>query len=151
MTLIDRAVYAIAVILAMLIAGYAVAYWWTSRVPGRPPGVRADAVFLWAPAVGLPAPRRGDWLACWRENQLILCEMNHIDGAPEYKGEFVPYARSRPTSTIALKIDTSKSGENKVWVGHALVPLVFLEGGEVLIPASKYEEGVKLLDGGRIK
>ena len=47
MSLVERVVYAIAGVLAILIVGYAIGYWWTSRVPSRPSGVRADAVFLW--------------------------------------------------------------------------------------------------------
>ena len=146
MSLLERATYAVAGILAALIVGYVIAYWWTGRVPSRPAGVRADAVFLWAPAVGLPAPRRGDWLACWRENQQTLCEVDNIDGSFEYKGEFVPFGEKELVSTSALKIDALKSRQNAVWVDHALVPLVCLESGEILIPASKYEEGVKLLE-----
>ena len=72
--------------------------------------------------------------------------MDDIDGSFEYKGEFVPYAGKESPLNGAFKIDASKSCENKVWVDHALVPLVYLESGEILIPASKYNEGVKLLE-----
>lgn len=145
MTLFERSVYAIAGLGALLIVGVVVAYWWTSRVPSRPPEVRADAVFLWAPAVGLPAPRRGDWLACWEENGETLCQLSDIDGSMEYEGEFIPYTHKGPIPTGELRIDLMKTRRNKVWVGKALVPLVCLENGDILIPASKYEEGVRLL------
>jgi len=45
-----------------------------------------------------------------------------------------------------LKIDPEKTGDDKVWIGSALVPLVCLENGEVLIPASKYQDGARLLE-----
>lgn len=45
-----------------------------------------------------------------------------------------------------LKIDPEKTRDNKVWIGSALVPLVFLQDGKVLIPSSKYEEGARLLE-----
>ena len=48
-----------------------------------------------------------------------------------------------------LKIDAEKTGDKNVWIGTELVPLVFLQNGKVLIPATKYEEGVRLLQ--RIK
>ena len=38
-----------------------------------------------------------------------------------------------------------KTRRGAVWIGEALVPLVYLENGDVLIPASKYEEGLQLL------
>jgi len=38
-----------------------------------------------------------------------------------------------------------KTRDNKVWVGRALVPLVYLENGDILIPAAKFEDGVRLL------
>jgi hypothetical protein len=146
MTLLDNAVYFVAAIVAFLIVGVVGVYWWTNRVPSRPPGVRADAVFLWAPAVGLPAPRRGDWLACWEESGQILCQLSDIDGSVEYKGEFIPYDQRVPIPAGELRIDSMKTRRNKVWVGSALVPLVCLANGNILIPASKYEEGVRLLE-----
>jgi len=145
MTLLEKAVYLIAGIMASLILGIMIAYWWISRVPSRPVGVRADAVFLWAPAVGLPAPRRGDWLGCWEESQQIFCRLNNIDGRLEYQGKFVAYRDKGPILTSALKINTIKSRNDKEWVGDALVPLVYLESGDILVPAIKYDESVRLL------
>ncbi len=95
--------------------------------------------------LGVPAPRRGDWLACWEEKEQTLCQLNDIDGSMEYEGEFIPFGhKSRPTAD-QLRIDAMKTRRNKVWVGKALVPLVCLENGDILIPASKYAEGVELL------
>ncbi len=145
MTLLERAVYLIAGLILFLTIGFAVAFWWTSRVPSRPSGVRADAVFLWAPAVGLPAPRRGNWIACWQESPHILCQLNNIDGRPEYKGEFVPYGGDRSIPPSALKIDLEKTRDDKVWIGDALVPLVYLQSGDILVPVTKYDESVRLL------
>ncbi len=63
----------------------------------------------------------------------------------EYAGAFIPYARNGPISNGELRIDPMKSRLNAVKVGEVFVPLVYLESGEILIPASKYEEGVRLL------
>ena len=145
MALLEKPVYFIAGLILFLIAGFSLAYWWTSRIPGRPTGVRAEAVFLWAPAVGLPAPRRGDWIACWKESQHILCQLNNIDGTQEFKGEFLPYGERRSVLPNPLRIDAEKTREDRVWVDHALVPLVYLQTGHILIPQLKYDDGVRLL------
>ena len=145
MSLAEKLVYLIAAVLALLIAGYVAAYFWTSRVPARPSDVRADAAFLWAPAVGIPAPRRGDWIACWQESTYIFCQLNDIDGKLEYKGEFVSYPQKRPIPPAPWRIDPEKTRDDKVWIGEALVPLVYLQSGEIFVPVSKYEESVSLL------
>jgi hypothetical protein len=136
----------IAVIVAVLIAGIAGAYWWANTVPSRPQGVSGNAVFLWAPYVGFPGPRRGWWLVCWEADGRNRCQLNGVDGSIEYEGEFVPYRRKGPVPASQLKIDPTKTREHKVWVGDALVPLVYLDNGEILIPTSQYEEGRRLLD-----
>ena len=145
MTPLEKSVYLISGLILFMVIGLAAAYWWTTRVPSLPAGVRADAVFLWAPAVGLPAPRRGNWLSCWEENQHILCQLNKIDGTFEYKGEFAEYREKRLIPPGELKIDSEKTCDDHVWVGDALVPLVYLQSGDVLVPAMKYDESVRLL------
>jgi hypothetical protein len=45
-----------------------------------------------------------------------------------------------------LNIESEKTRDNKVWIGSALVPLVFLQNGRVLLPASQYEESRRLLN-----
>jgi len=56
----------------------------------------------------------------------------------------LPVKKSR--ACAQLKIDPEKTGDDKVWIGSALVPLVCLENGEALIPASKYQDGARLLE-----
>jgi hypothetical protein len=75
-----------------------------------------------------------------------LCELDNIDGTLEYKGEFVPYQEKRLIAPSELKIDSSKTGDDKVWIGDALVPIVHLQSGDVLLPVSKYDESVRLLE-----
>jgi hypothetical protein len=146
MTSFEKAVYTVAALMVFLIAGLVGAYWWAGRVPSRPKGVAANAVFLWAPHVGFPGPRRGWWLSCWENAGHNRCKLSDVDGNAEYEGEFVPYGDKGSLPTNQLKIDAEKTSEHKVWIGSALVPLVCLENGEVLIPASKYHEGARLLE-----
>jgi len=67
-------------------------------------------VFLWGPSVGLPAPRRGNWIACWQESAHILCQLNRIDGSLEYKGEFVAYQQRLSILPPPWRIDPQKTG-----------------------------------------
>lgn len=146
MTLFEKAVYTVAALMLLLIAGLVGAYWWARTVPSRPKGVAANAVFLWAPAVGFPGPRRGWWLSCWENAAHNGCKLSDVDGNTEYEGEFVPYGGKPSVPIDQLKIDAEKTRENKVFIGSTLVPLVCLENGEVLIPATKYQEGAHLLE-----
>jgi hypothetical protein len=146
MTMWEKAAYIVAATGGLMIVGAIGAFWWFGTVPSRPRGVAPNAVFLWAPHVGLPASRRGWWLACWEDAGHNYCKLSRVDGNPEYEGEFFPNGHKDPFHADQLRIDTTKTGEQKVWVGTALVPLVHLENGEVLIPASKYEKGVRLLE-----
>jgi hypothetical protein len=146
MTRREKAVAALAATVMFLITGVVGAYWRANTVPSRPRGVSSNAVFLWAPYVGFPGPRRGWWLACSQQARHTRCTLSGVDGDAEYEGEFVPYNRNAAISADQLRIDAIKTREHKVWIGEALVPLVCLDNGEVLIPASKYEEGTRLLD-----
>lgn len=149
MTSIKKAFYIVALLAIpiLLIVWLVALEFLANRVPGRPREVARDAVFLWAPAVGFPGglPRRGWWLACWEEAGRDLCKLSDIDGQTMYEGEFIRYGDRGSVTGKELQIDASKSMEEKVWVGHELVPLAFLKNGEVLIPASAYDEGVRLL------
>jgi len=147
MTVTEKVVSAMAAAIVALIICVAIAFWWSGRVPNRPNGVSASAVFLWAPHVGLPAPRRGTWLDCWKEDQgPDRCRLSQVDGTTEYEGEFVPYGRKPPLQTDQLRINAEKTREQKVWVGGALVPLVYVDNGEILIPADNYEAGARMLE-----
>jgi len=137
---------ALGAIMFALVAGVLLSYWWANTVPRRPKQVSDRAVFLWAPYAGVPGPRRGWWLACWEQSETDYCRLSGIDGAITYEGQFVQYGHTGPLPADQLIIDPIKTRENKVWVGNALVPLVYLENGEVLIPASSYEDGKRLLD-----
>jgi hypothetical protein len=143
---IEKVAISLGAVIGVLALGIVGAYWWLNIVPARPAEVASDAVFLWAPHVGLPAPRRGQWLSCRREAAtLYRCTLTQISGRVEYVGEFVPYPRSGPVAGIESAIDAEKSREQEIWIGDALVPLVHLTNGTVLIPASKYQEGTRLL------
>lgn len=136
----------VSVILVGLIASLYLAYRWTNTVPKRPKGVSQDAVFLWAPYVGLPAPRRGWWFNCWEEDGHNKCRLSEIDGNVLFEGEFRPYSGPGPLANSQLRIDPEKSREHRIWVGDVLVPLAYLQSGEVLIPAGAYEDGRKLIE-----
>ncbi|HZE81439.1 MAG TPA: hypothetical protein VE604_11085 [Candidatus Polarisedimenticolia bacterium] len=132
-------------ILVVVVTGIAALYWRSNTIPGRPNNVSPSAVFLWAPYVGLPAARRGWWMSCEHQPpQPARCALSDIDGTLKYEGEFLPYVAG--VAVGKLDIDAEKTREYKIWVGDALVPIVYLKNGEILIPSSRYEEGKRILD-----
>lgn len=141
----EKLVYAAGLVMLALILAFTFAYWLSNQVPSRPRTVAADAVFLWAPRVGLPAPRRGWWLSCAERSGHIYCKKSDIDGRTEYEGEFVPCSRSAVPAR-QFQIDAEESREHSVWVGEALVPLVKLQNGATLVPANTYEQACGLLN-----
>ena len=147
MTWPQKAITAAAALFVALVVGIWGAYRWSNTVPSRPKGVRGDAVFLWAPYVGLPRPRQGWWMACWETDPThARCSLSDIDGNRRYEGEFIPYSSRTGVPIHRLKIDPVKTRDSGVFVNHVFVPLVVLEDGEILIPASAYEKGKRLLD-----
>ncbi len=148
MTLPEKSVTALVIGVALFVIGIKCAYWWANTPPSRPMGVPSSAVFLWAPSVGLPSPRRGNWLNCWADasghNQ---CRLTAQNGVLLYQGEFIPYGQAAAVPSSQLTINSAKSREHRLWVGGELVPLVYLGNGQILIPAIKYKEGSALLDG----
>lgn len=146
MTLPAKVFAVIAAVVTVLVLVIVGTFWLARTVPSRPKGVATNAVFLWAPYVGLPAPRRGWWISCREDAGRNRCTLSDIDGKTEYEGEFISSDGKDPVPTDQLKIDTEKTRDNKVWVGSALVPLVYLQNGRILIPAAKYEDGMRLLE-----
>jgi hypothetical protein len=136
---------ALGIILLVIVGGFFVAYRWSSTPPNRPGEVTPNAVFLWAPHVGLPAPRRGWWLSCRYETNRDYCRLSDIHGTTQYDGEFITYGTKTALPASELKIDPEKSTEHKVWVGNTLVPLVYLRDGSVLIPRQSYDAGLRAL------
>jgi hypothetical protein len=136
----------LASVIVLLYLGIVVAYWWANTIPARPKGVGADAVFIWAPRVGVPAPRRGWWIACWESEGKNWCRVSSINGTTEHEGEFIPYRRKVSITNPELEIDVEQTeGADGFLLGSTRVRLVYLANGDVLIPAEKYDEGRELL------
>jgi hypothetical protein len=124
----------------ILVSAWLVATWLlANRVPSRPKGVGQNAVFVWSPAVGFPRglPRRGSWLDCREKAGRDRCKLSDMSGRTEYESEFVRSGDRGAIIGNELQIDSSKSAQEKVWVGNVLIPLACLKNGEVLIPASR--------------
>jgi hypothetical protein len=146
MTLSERMSTAAGIFLLVLVAGFFGAFWWSTTIPRRPTNVAPNAVFLWAPHVGLPAPRRGWWLSCRYEAGHDYCRLSDLHGDTEYDGEFITYRTKTAVPEIQLIIDPEKSTDHKVWVGDTLVPLVYLKNGSILMPEKNYLAGVRILE-----
>ena len=133
--------------LFLLIAG---AYWWSNTPPKRPSDVSANAVFLWAGHLGLPAPKHGTWIECWADSKLGAdkCRLTEMDGTRAFEGTFLADTRRAAVPQSELEIlseQTSQSVDLWVRVNDELVPLVFLRNGAVLIPSGAYQEGMAKL------
>lgn len=138
-----------------------VTIWWYSFPPKRPNSVSPNAVFIWGLPVGLPAPKRGNWVNCWfdpKEN-VDECRVASVNGALLYQGPFLPYQGQTPVPENELAVDsktTSQNGPEQVDFiatseessdpGVQVVPLLFLWNGNVLIPAKAYQAGKEQLD-----
>jgi len=127
------------------------AYWWSNTPPKRPSDVSANAVFLWAGHLGLPAPKHGTWIACWTDaaNGANKCRLTEMDGAPGYEGIFLPDTGRNPVPESDLKIEAEPTSDVTHWVslgGLRGAPLVFLKDGTVLIPKDAYQDGMAKLE-----
>jgi len=129
-------------VVALVVAAVPLSFWWANTVPSRPGSVAQDAVFLWAPHVGLPAPKRGWWLVCTQNQMRNQCKLSSKLGVTQFEGDFVPFNRPGPIAAPDLVIDVRRTERaQKYFIGDALVPLVYLEDGGILIPLAKLKEG----------
>jgi hypothetical protein len=74
------------------------------------------------------------------------CRLTDVKGRLEYEGKFVSFPDKAPIATDELTIDPIKTREHKLWVGDALVPLVYLRNGKILVPAARYDDAAHLLE-----
>jgi hypothetical protein len=102
-------------LLGLAIAG---AYWWSNIPPRRASGVSADAVFLWAGHLGLPAPKHGTWIECWTDDAVMTnrCRLTAMDGTRSYEGEFVASEGIRPVPKGELQIKAEPTSDRTRWV-----------------------------------
>jgi len=149
MGLARRILYVLGMLaIPILTAAWLLSTWLlANKVPSRPKGVDHTAVFIWAPAVGFLGglPRRGWWLACWEVAGHDYCKLSDINGRTEYEGEFIRYGDRGTVSNGELQIDPLESAEKKIWVGNIPFPLIYLKNGEILVPASEYDQAARSL------
>lgn len=151
MRILGKALLVAVVIIGVIIVAIAGAYWWSNVPPKRPKDVSADAVFLWAGHLGLPAPKHGTWLECWTDaaNEVNKCKLTEMDGRVTYEGSFLPDTGKGAVPPDDLKVLGEQTSQDiNLWVRSQgqLVPLIFLEDGTVLIPKDAYQEGMAKLE-----
>jgi hypothetical protein len=149
-TNLAKVLISIGVLFGHAAAGIAGAYWWANVPPTRPPGVSANAVFLWAGHLGLPAPKHGTWIECWTDaaNGVNKCKLTEMNGTPGYEGTFLADTGKNPVPESDLKIESEPTSDVTDWVrldGLRGAPLVFLKDGTVLIPKDAYQDGMAKL------
>ncbi len=141
----SKVVVVLCIALALMFSIIA-AYWWSNREPSKPKDVPQSAVFMWAPYDGIPGPRRGWWLHCDQKTTSFWCTVNQVDGTLKYQGEYIPYHIGTEIAATNLRIDAVKSRKFGVWIEHKNIPIIYMQNGEILIPASRYEEGKQILN-----
>ena len=137
-------------VIAIVVSCGSYYFWWAGRPPRRPKGLDQNAIFLPAPAVGLPAHKRGWWLSCWEVAGVDHCRQSDTDGATAYEGEFAPNQHTARSSELEIDTDKTQNAGLFLMVEGRAVPLIYLKDGAVLVPAAKYAEGLRVLgnDGG---
>ncbi len=134
--------------------------WWANTAPARPANVPSTAGYYGGLSTPFPASRRGDWVDCWldSEQNVDRCRVTFVDGRLLYEGVYLPYQAKAPIPQGELSIDSGAmsraqeqvevdaSGKESSEPGLQVVPLVYLNNGEVLIPQQSYEAGKQRLD-----
>ncbi len=151
MTSLRKVILIIVLVLGTVAVVIAGAYWWANVPPTRPRNVSANAVFLWAGHLGLPAPKYGTWIECWTElaSGVNKCKLTEMDGTPRYQGGFLADTGKMPVPQADLKIEGEPTSDSTHWVrldGLRGAPLVFLKDGTVLVPKEGYQEGMATLE-----
>ena len=148
---VGKVLIIVAAVVGAAILALAGAYWWSNVPPKRPKDVPADAVFLWAGHLGLPAPKHGTWIKCWTDTAkgVNQCKLTEMDGRVTYEGVFLADTGKTPVQQSDLTILGEQTSQSvNLWVRSQgqLVPLVFLKNGTVLIPKDAYQDGLTKLE-----
>ena len=123
-----------------------IAYWWSNTVPGQPPNVAANAVWLWASHGPLPGARYGYWANCFVDASATpRCQVWNESGRDLFDGVVTPYPPTSFAPSRSLVLNTSKAGRVYVTVKGESVPVVDLQGGPSLIPADAYAQAMRVL------
>jgi hypothetical protein len=146
-----KALMIVAAVVVVAVLALQGAYWWSNIPPKRPKNVPADAVFLWAGHLGLPAPKHGAWIRCWTDTAkgVNQCRLTEMDGRVTYEGVFLADTGKTPVPQSDLTIMGEQTSQSvNLWVRSKgqLVPLVFLKNGTVLIPKDAYQDGMTKLE-----
>jgi hypothetical protein len=129
----------------LLILGSIGYLWWAGLPPKRPSDMPANAVWVEPPPAPFDSPR-GYWLGCW-EDQATRCRLTDLKGTTLFEDIFRPYGNAAKTvSETDLRLKKLYTTEVLLFLDGEEVPVVHLEDGTVLIPASKYQAVKERLD-----
>ncbi len=80
--------------------------------------------------------------------QRDFCKSTMVDGTVLLEDEYLLYGPGHELSADQLKIDLAKTGQEYVHAPNGFpTPLIHLQNGDILIPATRYQEGILLLKG----
>lgn len=129
---------------------FMVLIWQGSRLPPRPANISGSAAFLERGVVPFKLSTHGDWLDCWEDLKANLdrCKLADEKGDVLFEDVFLPYEGSSPISESDLVIDTPKTRSFHYGVKNspASIPLIYLQGGQILLPKSDYDHAKRIVD-----
>ncbi len=145
-----RSITLIGATLGTLIVLAVVVVWWTGRPPRRPSGLSPNALHFEPSNVPFTLHQTGYWLDCWLDEHADVdrCKLTDMKGNALFEDVFLPCEGQSPVPKSNLVFDARRTGYT--WTGSyekgIKVPVVFLVGGQILLPKSAYEEAKKTVD-----
>jgi hypothetical protein len=123
-------------------------FFWIGKPAKRPAGVPSKAIFIEESSVPFRRPS-GIWLYCWMDNKTDTdrCRITDENGAVVYEDVFLAYQGVYPVPEVDLMLNKKTGGLGlSVNEGQVVIPLVFLENRQILIPKSYYQAGKRMLE-----
>lgn len=121
-----------------------------TRIPKRPANISTRGVFLEVGSVPFKFSTHGDWLECWKDDEVNMdrCKYTDEKGAVYYEDFVLPYEGHSPIPQEQLIIDTTRTGRLHygVTAKNLRFPLIVLQNGQILLPQSDYDWGKKNVD-----
>jgi len=121
-----------------------------TRIPKRPANISTWGVFLEVGSVPFKFSTHGDWLECWKDDEVNMdrCKFTDEKGAVYYEDFVVPYDGVSPVPEGQLSIDVVRTGSLHygVTAKNMSFPVIFLQNGQILLPKSDYEWGKRFVD-----
>jgi hypothetical protein len=129
------------VLLALVLGAFSLDQWWVQH-PFRPKELPKAAIWIPAPPAPLDFSPRGDWLACWidQDRNVDHCKLTNYKGKQEFDADYSPTIGSNPVPENHLYLKSMESEDLWAVVGQVLVPIARLRDGTIMVPTQYLPE-----------